>query len=141
MMVILDTNVVSELMGHRHSASVRGWFEGFSPADFWVTSVTKAEMLYGVECLPEGRKRDALRLLVGEFFHSTLRNDLLGFGDKEAQEYASLAASRRRIGRPISQFDAQIAAIARSNGMAIATRNVRDFEECGLEIINPWGGR
>lgn len=96
-------------------------------------------MLFGVECLPAGRKRDGLRLLIQHFFANTLRNDVLPFGARDAEHYASIAAARRRIGRPIDAFDAQIAAIARSRGFAVATRNVRDFTDCGINVVNPWG--
>jgi predicted nucleic acid-binding protein len=138
-MLILDTNVVSETMSATRSEIVRDWFDRFDPSDFWVTSVTRAELLFGVESLPAGRKRDGLGLLIQHFFANTLKNDVLPFGARDAEHYASIAAARRRIGRPIDAFDAQIAAIARSHGFAVATRNVRDFTDCGINVVNPWG--
>jgi predicted nucleic acid-binding protein len=137
-MIILDTNVVSEMMAPTPSAALKTWSDRLDPRQFWVTSVSRAELLYGVEIMPVGRRREALGLLIGRFFADTLKNEVLPFGARDAEHYASIAANRRKAGRPISTFDAQIAAVARSRGFGVATRNVRDFEECGVDVINPW---
>jgi len=137
-MIILDTNVVSEMMAAVPSEAVKTWSDRLDPRQFWVTSVSRAELLHGVEILPVGRRREALGLIIQRFFADTLKNEVLPFAARDAEHYASIAAERRKVGRPISGFDAQIAAIARSRSFGVATRNVRDFEGCGVDVINPW---
>ena len=137
-MILLDTNVVSDSMSARPSETVRRWYGQFAPAEFWVSAVTKAELLYGIECLPDGKRKERLATQIDTFFGSVLKTDVLAFEVQDAAHFASIGAHRRKLGRPISQFDNQIAAIARRRGMTIATRNVRDFEHCGVELVNPW---
>ena len=137
-MIVLDTNVVSEMMTVRPSETVRAWFGQFDPQQIRVTSITKAELLYGHLLLPLGRRRDLLAAMIRDFFSHTLQTEILPFGDPAAGLFATIAADRRLAGRPIDQHDAQIAAISRRWGFALATRNVRDFEGCGIEVVNPW---
>lgn len=140
-MYILDTNVVSENMAAVPSDAVVSWLRARSPDLLFATAVTKAELLFGVRRLPTGRRREDLEMLIAGFFTISLRTEILGFGSREAEMYADLVAHRWSIGRPISQSDAQIASIARARGFVIVTRNVRDFEHCGIEVINPWEQR
>ncbi|MGB6119494.1 MAG: type II toxin-antitoxin system VapC family toxin [Mesorhizobium sp.] len=137
-MYVLDTNVVSESIAAKPSPAVTVWLQQNEPDRYFVTAITKAEMLFGVSCLPPGQRRANLELLIEHVLARSLRNDLLAFGSAEADHYADLSAHRRKIGRPISQLDAQIAAIARARGFAVVTRNVGDFEHCGIAVINPW---
>jgi hypothetical protein len=100
--------------------------------------VTKAELLYGVELLPKGRRRFALHAAITRILTELLSDRILPFDSDAAEVYSRIAASRRAIGRPISEADAQIAAIVHSRGAALATRNARDFEHCGIKVLNPW---
>jgi len=137
-MIILDTNVLSELMKPAPSASVVAWASAQPAAGLYTTSVTQAEILHGLVLLPKGRRRVALEAAATSMFAEEFRGRILGFGSDAAPAYARIASERRRAGRPISQFDAQIAAIAASTGAAIATRNVADFEGCGVTVVDPW---
>lgn len=139
-MFVLDTNVVSETFSAQTSSAVDAWIESHDRENYWVTAITRAELVLGMLLLPEGRRRQALAGLIASFFKLTLRNPVLAFGEDEADRFAEIVTRRRRIGSPISDFDAQIAAIAYERGFAVVTRNVRDFEHCGVEVINPWVG-
>jgi predicted nucleic acid-binding protein len=104
----------------------------------FTTAITESELLYGIALLPEGRRRQSLASVVDLIFAEDLTGRVLPFDSAAAREFAEIAASRRRAGRPISEADARIAAIARSRGAALATRNVGDFAGCRLELIDPW---
>jgi len=104
----------------------------------FTTAITEAELLYGIALLPDGRRRRSLEEVINRIFAEDLTDRVLPFDSTAAHQFADLAASRRRAGRPIAEADARIAAIARSRGAALATRNVGDFVGCGLELINPW---
>jgi predicted nucleic acid-binding protein len=136
--IILDTNVVSELMKPAPAASVVRWAAAQPASGLYTTSITQAEILHGVMLLPAGRRRKTFESAAEAMFQEDFAGRVLPFGSDAARPYADIAAGRRRAGRPISHFDAQIAAIALCNGAAIATRNVADFEGCGVKIINPW---
>ncbi len=137
-MTILDTNVVSEIMKPEPSSRVVAWTSRQMRDELFTTSITAAEILYGIELLPRGKRRDQLLHQAEGTFHEDLGGRVLSFDERAAREYASIAAERRRRGRPISFSDAQIAAIARANHATLATRNTDDFEGCGLRLINPW---
>ena len=137
-MIVLDTNVLSELMRPAPSERVVRWVAGQPTTSLYTTSITQAEILHGIMLLPSGRRRSALESAAGAMFSEDFGGRVLPFGSEAALTYARIAVQRRRAGRPISHFDAQIAAIARSAGAAIATRNVADYDACGVEIINPW---
>jgi predicted nucleic acid-binding protein len=138
-MIVLDTNVVSELMKSAPEPAVMAWIDAIPGATLFLSAVTQAEILYGVALVPEGKRREGLALAARNAFETYFRGRILPFDSEAAEAFAELAAGRRRAGRPISQADAQIAAIARSRGAALATRNVPDFEGCGVEIVDPWG--
>lgn len=137
-MIILDTNVLSELMRPRPDPSVVDWVAAQSASAIYTTSITQAEILHGLMLLPPGRRRRALEAAAEAMFAEDFEGRVLAFGGEAARPYAEIASARRRAGRPISHFESQIAAIARVTGAAIATRNVADFEGCGPRIVNPW---
>ena len=114
------------------------WMAAQPAAGLYTTSITQAEIFHGLMLLPKGRRRTALEAAATSVFVEDFGGRVLGFGTDAAPLYAQIASDRRRAGRPISHFDAQIAAIARLTGAAIATRNVADFEACGVTLIDPW---
>lgn len=137
-MIVLDTNVLSELMRERPASSVMRWLGGQSAASLYTTSITQAEILYGVRLLPTGKRRTAFETQAEAMFREDFAGRVLPFGSDAARAFAAIASERKRIGRPIGQSDAQIAAIARSTRASLATRNVSDFEKCGVDVVDPW---
>ena len=140
-MIVLDTNVISELMRETPAAAVLRWVNARPGASLFITSITQAEVLHGILLLPKGKRRDAIVAAADEVFEHDFVGRILPFGSDAALAYATIAVARQRAGRPISTLDAQIAAIARSHGADIATRNVDDFEGCGIDVIDPWSPR
>lgn len=137
-MVILDTNVVSEFMRRHPEPAVVAWLNARPPHDLFVTAVTEAEVRTGIAFLPAGRRRRHLVRAADRAFNELFEDRVLPFEREAARAYATIAAERRKAGRPISQFDCQIAAIARSLGGAVATRNTRDFDGTGIPVLDPW---
>lgn len=137
-MIVLDTNVLSELMRPIPDEAVVTWVASRPSTSLYTTSVTQAEILHGILLLATGRRRTQLLSAARAMFADDFAGRVLGFGVDAALPYAQIAADRRRAGRPVSQFDAQIAAIARACGAAVATRNVADFHGCGIKVVNPW---
>ncbi len=107
-------------------------------AALFTTTITEAELLYGIALLPEGKRKRSLEAVVALIFTEDLGGKTLPFDSAAAREYADIAAARRRAGRPISEADAQIADIARSRSAPLATRNVEDFAGCGIAVVSPW---
>ena len=137
-MILLDTNIVSELMRAAPSPAVMSWLGAQPASSLFISAVTEAELRYGVMLLPEGRRRADLMTALEAMLAEDFAAPILPFDSAAAAAFAFITSSRRQAGKPISQFDAQIAAIAQSRGAELATRNVADFAECGVEIINPW---
>ena len=137
-MLILDTNVISELMNPQGSQTVKSWVNSQLRERLFTTTITQAEILYGIAILPEGNRKQRLQDAAHIIFNEELVNQLLVFDSESAENFASLSTDRKKQGNPISQFDAQIAAICRTHQAAIVTRNVDDFLKCQIEIINPW---
>ena len=137
-MIVLDTNVISEFMRPAPEEGVERWLAAQPAASVFTTTVTQAEILHGVALLAEGRRKAELDVAIAEMFRQDLAERVLPFDGAAARAFATIAADRRRVGRPISQFDAQIAAICFSRGASLATRNVADFDGCGIVAINPW---
>ncbi len=137
-MIVLDTNVLSELMKPTPAERVVRWMAAQPATTLYTTSITQAEILHGVMLLPSGKRRSAFEAAAEAMFKEDFGGRVLPFGSDAAHPYARIAAQRRRAGRPISHFDAQIAAIAHSTGASIATRNATDFDGCGVKVINPW---
>jgi len=137
-MIVLDTNVLSEPLRPSPSTKVLDWMRSQPNTVLFTTTITEAELLYGIAFLPRGKRRDLLKSVVERMFAVHLAGRVLPFDNAAARDYADIAAVRRRSGRPMSEPDARIAAIARSRGAELATRNVADFAGCELEVINPW---
>ena len=138
MAIIVDTNVASEIgEPHAHPA-VLDWWDRQPIGEMFTTSITEAEMRYGLAIMPLGRRRDEVAIQTYYLLDGYFEDRILPFDSVAAKVYAEIYATRRRRGRPISLQDCQIAAIARSQSMAVATRNVNDFTDCGVELINPW---
>jgi predicted nucleic acid-binding protein len=137
-MIILDTNVVSEMIRPAPSERVIQWISSQPALLLYTTSITQAEMLYGMESLTKGKRRKALEAALDGMFAEDFRDRVLGFDSGYTKYYAEIGATRKALGRPISQFDAQIAAIARSRKAVLATRNSADFADCGIKLADPW---
>jgi predicted nucleic acid-binding protein len=137
-MIVLDTNVLSELLKVRPASEVASWVSAQARATLFTTTITQAEMLLGVALLPAGKRRDALSSEISALFEEDFEGHVLPFDGPAARAYATLVAERRRAGKPLTTEDAQIAAIARSVSASVATRNTADFLGCGVEVIDPW---
>jgi hypothetical protein len=136
--IVLDTNVISELMRSQPSPAVVTWMSAQTLDDLFTTTITVAEVLYGVEILPKGKRRDQLVRQAQAIFAEDFSGRILSFDEQSARMFALIAATLRTRGRPIGDQDAQIAAIAHANGAALASRNTDDFEGCGVKLVNPW---
>lgn len=137
-MILIDTNVVYELMRPVPAAAVLDWFAGRETADLFLSAVSEAELRAGAAYLPAGRRRDELVTAIDAMVVEDFGGRILPFDSAAAKNYAVIAAARRAAGQPIAEADCQIAAIARTRGAAVATRNVADFLGCEIEIIDPW---
>jgi toxin FitB len=136
--IVLDTNVVSELTRHRPAPGVLSWLDALAATEVAITAITAAELLYGVARLPSGRRKAELAAAVDGLLNDDFQGRVLSFGEPAARRYADLVSARELLGRPIGVADAQIAAICRTVDATLATRNTGDFEETGIELINPW---
>jgi toxin FitB len=139
-MIMLDTNVLSELMRPKPSPRVVAWVARQPATELFTTSITEAEVFYGIELLTKGKRRERLLAAAEAMFAEDLAGRIFGFESDTARVFSKIAAHRRGLGRPISHADAQIAAIAQVRGAKLATRNVTDFEDCGLDVVDPWNG-
>ena len=137
-MIVLDTNVLSEVLRPKPAAGVLDWLVDQPRTSVFTTAVTQGEILYGIRLLADGRRRRGLWDAAIRIFDEDFAGHVLSFDGDAAEMYAEIAASRRSAGKPISQFDAMIAAMTRSRGAVLATRNGKDFESCGIEIVDPW---
>jgi len=136
--IVLDTNVISELTRNTPEPGVISWLDSLQAAEVATTAITAAELLYGVARLPGGRRKTELAEAVHELLSDDFRGRVLAFDDRAARPYADIVTGRDQLGRPIGIADAQIAAICRVLDAPLATRNTADFEETGIELINPW---
>jgi len=138
-MILLDTNVLSETHRPQPSTAVRDWLNSRAPSELYLCTPVLAELRYGLERLPSGRRRDRLE----EWLHS-LEQDyfvdrILPFDQQAAHEFGRIMSRRETAGRPIKTMDALIAAVAVCHAAAIATRDISDFDSLGLELIDPFG--
>ena len=136
--MILDTNVLSALMSVPPVAAVIQWMDEQAADRLFITAITVAEVRYGLGIMPEGRRRTDLIMQADAMFGQDFRGRILSFDERAANAFGVLSSHRRAIGRPISISDGYIAAIATVHAMPIVTRNVKDFEELGLQLINPF---
>ena len=139
-MIIVDTNVLLELMRPKPSPRVAAWVARQPARELFTTAITEAEIFYGIELLAKGKRREGLLAAAEAMFAEDLAGRVFGFESEAARVFSKIAAHRRVLGRPISHADAQIAAIAQVRGAKLATRNVADFQDCGLDVIDPWNG-
>jgi predicted nucleic acid-binding protein len=137
-MIVLDTNVLSEALKPLPEEAVLKWLAKQDRDLIFTTAITQAEILYGLEVLPPGKRRSRLQAAVERLFADEFYGRVLPFDVESALIYPKIVGLREQIGRPISQFDAIIASVCRSRRAALATRNTGDFEHCGLKMINPW---
>ena len=138
-MIVLDTNVVSELMRREPADAVMAWVDEQAADEAWLTAVTLAELLYGIARIPDGRRKADLAIALDAMIVEDFDHRVAAFDEPAAAHYADIVVVRERAGRPISAADAQIAAICRSHGALLATRNVDDFADTRVAIANPWG--
>ena len=138
-MIVLDTNVLSELMRPLPTPSVVSWIDQARSSDLRVTSITRAEILSGIAILPPGHRRQALASAADRTFARGFGGPVLAFDAEAADFYADIIAMRRRAGRSTAPLDMMIVAIAHAHGAAVATRNTPHLEGCGVELHNPWG--
>ena len=137
-MIILDTNVVSEMMRIAPSRIVLDWLNAQDAASLYVTTITLAEISYGLRLLPDGQRRRLLAERFDRFIALAFDQRLLSFDEAAARAYGDIMGHRKELGRPISVTDGQIAAIARANGFGVATRNIKDFDDGQIALINPF---
>jgi hypothetical protein len=136
--IILDTNVLSEVFKPIPSGRVINWLAAQDQAKTFTTVITRAEILSGIAALPEGKRKRHLESAVRRMFLQEFGGRILSFDEPASDEFAAIVSARNRMGRPISQFDAMISAIARVHGAALATRNGGDFAHCDIRVENPW---
>jgi len=137
-MIILDTNVISEAMRSVPNQAVMAWMSSQPGRSLFTTVINEAEILFGLATMEEGRRRTQLEAAAQQLFTEDFAGRVLPFDQPAARAFAYLAAERRRMGRPISHADAQIAAVTQVNGAQLATRNVNDFSHLNLDVIDPW---
>lgn len=136
-MIILDTNVLSELMRPEPAAAVVRWMSAQPLSVLHITALSYAEILFGLALLPDGRRRQQLTEQADGLFAEEFAGRILCFEPIAAPAYAAIAAQRRLAGQPLGAVDGMIAAIAHVHGAAIATRD-SDLSGCGVPLVNPW---
>ena len=137
-MIVLDTNVISEMLKPAPDVAVTAWLNAQAPSEVYLSAVSEAELRFGVAVLAPGQRQDRLAEAIEALLREEFAGRLLPFDTAAARSFADIAAARRRSGRPISPFDGQIAAIARTHRAVLASRNVADFEGCDIPLIDPW---
>ena len=137
-MILLDTNVVSEVMKARPAGTVLAWLNSQESEKLYVSAITIGEITYGLRILPDGKRRSELRERFEQFIGRGFDQRVLAYDESAARLYGELMGDRKELGRPSSVPHGQIAAIARCNSLAVATRNILDFENCGIDVVNPF---
>jgi predicted nucleic acid-binding protein len=137
-MIVVDTNVVAEAMKVSPAPAVISWLNAQETSGLFLTTVTIGEIRFGLRVLPQGKRRLQLEQAFERVIADAFAGRILAFDEEAARQYGEVMGRRREIGRPLSVLDGQIASIARANSFAVATRNVRDFVDCGVEIVNPF---
>lgn len=137
-MILLDTNLISEMMKVSPSPKVIHWLNQQNTTQLYVSAVTIAEISYGLHVLPNGKRRILLEQAFDSAISEAFKQRILPFDERSAHIYGNIMGERKKFGRPMSICDGQIAAIALVHEMAIATRNIKDFQDCDIELINPF---
>lgn len=137
-MIVLDTNVVSELLRPTPDPAVIDWVDARHSSEFVLTALTAAELRAGVARLPDGKRKEDLGRGIELLLNETFAGAILSFDADSATHYAEIVATRTRSGRPISTFDAEIAAVCRHHDATLATRNTADFVTTGVTLVDPW---
>ena len=137
-MIVLDTNVISELARKEPGPGVLSWLDSLEVSEVATTVITAAELRYGIARLPDGRRKRELAAVIRGILTEDFHGRVLPFDERASVRYADVVTDREQTGRPIGVADAQIAAICRDLGATLATRNIPDFEEAGIELVNPW---
>ena len=137
-MIILDTNVLSELMRPQPSEAVVAWVDAQPSDDLFISAITMAEILHGIERLPAGKRKDQLHVIAQALFDEDFADRVLPFDAHTAPRYAVWVATSQASGKSVSLADAQIAATCIAHQASLATRNVKDFSQGTLNLINPW---
>jgi toxin FitB len=136
--IILDTNVISELARQVPDPGVLSWLDSLAVSNVATTAITAAELRYGIARLPDGHRKRELTVIIRRILTEDFPGRVLPFDERSSVQYADIVTGRERIGRPVGIADAQIAAICRDLSAMLATRNTADFEETGIELVNPW---
>ncbi len=139
-MILVDTNIISEIMSQSPALNVVDWINHQDSLLLFVSTITIAEINYGLRIMPDGQRKITLAERFSYFILKAFDQRILTFDENAARQYAEVMGHRKEIGRPLSIPDGQIAAIARANDFQIATGNIRDFDECGIILINPFDG-
>lgn len=137
-MIVLDTNVISEIFNPTPSAKVMAWLQRQAEVEVFTTAVTRGELLFGAHILPQGHRRNTLFAGLSQIFQVRFPGRVLPYEEAAADAHAELAARRRAQGRPSRQSDMMIAGIVRAHGAILATRNAWDLEDCGITLVDPW---
>jgi predicted nucleic acid-binding protein len=137
-MILLDTNIVSAVMAPSPPPEVLNWLGAQQTTDLYLSTISIAEIGYGLALLPESKRRRDLQERFERFVGQAFQQRILAFDEEAARLYGEIMGHRKQVGRPLSSLDGQIASIARAHTQSIATRNVRDFEQCGVALINPF---
>jgi toxin FitB len=137
-MIILDTNVISEIMRTTPDAGVMRWLRVQPVPETFTTAITEAEIFKGIELMASGKRHQELLELAQPYFSVDMATRILAFDSSAARWFGIIFAQRKQRGLPITPLDAQIAAITRSHSAILATRNISDFEGCGIELLDPW---
>lgn len=137
-MIVLDTNVISEVMRPEPNKQVVKWLQTQRIQEIFTTVIAEAELFKGIELMADGKRRHAFLNAIEQFLRIDMGNRILPFDRAAARLFGTIFAQRKTKGRPITPLDTEIAAIVRANNGILATRNTRDFESCGIDLINPW---
>lgn len=137
-MIILDTNIISELMKSIPSDNVINWLDQQNVTELFFTTITIAEISYGLDLLSTGKRKTFLEESFNKSIMFSFKYRILSFDENAARNYGKIMANSKKAGRPMSVPDGQIAAIAQTNNAIVATRNIDDFEYCGIELTNPF---
>lgn len=137
-MIVLDTNIISEVMRPSPESAVLEWLDSQETQHLYLTTITLAEIRYGLSIMQDGGRKQRLMGQFETYVDKGFEGRILDFTADAATYYANIMSNRRRLGLPMSMADGQIAAIANVYNFSVATRNIKDFESCGLALVNPF---